>query len=314
MNLLNRFSSLSPVYQSGLTNHLPMMITALKEMNVFNLDIQTISEAYVESKGISDLHNSLSIKSEFEQKYISSTNTYINMINKNGVELIVGVFLSEFKYSLASGLFHGLIRLYYSLLTEDELQIAQALAFFHLMINDIKLQGEYSESITPFDKLLKYRMNEKIAFRNSSSMEKFDSLLDNLFIKENIFKLKDISSKEAELVELFTGEYLKTRDFYILHIITGFQALHSLKSYFINYDDVLNNFFLQAQIFMLLNDRSIEYVEYPVQEIDEIISEVAFMKDAHDIKLFYSCYQLSKEFNSDNLKKIAAHIVAKQKG
>lgn len=310
MNLLKRFSTLSPIYQGELTNHLPMLIIALESLGVANSSIKTIAEEYVTDKSISDLHSQLTALpiTPFEKKYISLTNTFLNVINDSGLEVTLTNFFKQNQFSLASGLFHGLIRLYYAILSENDLQIAQALSYFFIISSEEILTGHVENNTNTFKELIKKRTDMSIKFESQGSMDKFQTLLEIPFIKEGIFTLPVSESKEEEILSLFVSEYLSTRDFYTLHVITGFHALHSLKDYFEDYNSVLDNFFLQAQVFMLINNHKDLFVFEGELRLFESTLEIAQLEDAHNIKLLHTCVELYDIFKIDDIKKIITTI------
>lgn len=313
MKLLNRFSSYSPIYNNGLTNHLPMVVIALHQMGVSQNDIKEIVETYADTHELIDLHSQFYPKTPDDEKYITLTNTYINVIRDHGIKKTVSSFLQDHANKLPSALFHGLIRLYYSVLyNEDELLIAQSLAYFLLYSKEYIIDTKEADDIKKIEELITYRVKADITFTGKSTSKKIDTILEDDFIKSNLFTVKNISQKEDELIDLFTTQFLRTHDFYILHVITGFQALHGLKDYFDDYDYVLNQFFVHAQLILLLND----YKElYEISDDSNTFSspdEIAVLRDAHDIKLLFSCYQLEKDFTNVNIQKIISYI--KEKG
>ena len=52
MKLHERFSTLSPIYSGELTNHMPMLITALRLLSVEDSEIEVIAEDYLEHKNM----------------------------------------------------------------------------------------------------------------------------------------------------------------------------------------------------------------------------------------------------------------------
>lgn len=309
--LLERFSTLAPTYNVGLTNHLPMMIIALNELGVHVRDIEHIAENYVSKKQIPDLHDDQYIRTPDDEEYIHLVNSYIIAINKNGIDSVVESFLDCHKYLLSSALFHGLIRLYYALKTEDTLQIAQALAYFNMSAFDCQIKTYKYGTLKEFETLKEYRKNLDMKFKSNTTMKRCKQLLEDDYLHDHLFKVEAIEDQELNLLKLFTELYLETRDFYILHVITGFHALFNLKDYFKDYNDVLNNFFLQAQVFLLLNSYKKTFNKYYSSNFEELKEHAQTLLDAHDIKLLYTCYDLYQLFELENLNKIAHYIIKK---
>lgn len=313
MKLLERFETLSPIYNDGLTNHLPMMVIALDNLKVDATEIELLSEQYLKERAIFDLTDHQYLKTEYDNEYIRLTNYYLGQINKHGKEDVIRPFLNDHTLSLSSALFHCLIRLYYANKANIPIQIAQALAYYSLEEKDYIILGKNQDDIIHnFSKLEDYRKLHEIKFKGSRSMGKFETLLQDDFIKDNIVFPKVISEYESDILQLLCTQYLKTHDFYILHLITGFHALYELKHYYKDYNEAFKQFFLQAQVFLLVNDYKRDIPLPPIKEFETLLPSVLLLSDVHDIKLFYTVYDLSIHFDLTELKQIANSVIQKR--
>lgn len=312
MKLQERFSALSPIYSGGLTNHLPMMITALRLLDVEEQEIERISENYVNQKNIVDLSNSGIENDAFNDEYIRLTNFYMNEISHKSVESILQKTLNELQFSLHSGLFHGMIRVAYGYLEGEDLLVAQGLAYFSLIADELCLEGEVVEDLnSSFEQLLDFRKGLKL--KDNGTMNKMSALLGNTDIVNSLFIPVDILNHKEKALELFVDYYNKTKDFYILHVITGFHALHVLSQFFNEEEQVYNNFFRQALVVLLMNphdqykDVTIELESFPA-----LTKRIPTLTDAHDIKLFFSLAYFYERYQMDSLL-LAANLIFKQK-
>lgn len=307
MRLLERFEALSPTYSNGLTNHLPMMIIALQKLGIDEGDIEFISEEYVGSKHIPDLTDKYYPKSKQEEEYITLTNLYITKINKLGKDEVVKWYLNKAKFALVSGLFHGLIRLSYALMTDSDLLVAQAMAYFDVIYFECDLPYSIKEDERKeLDKLVKHRVKTITNFESKSTMKRLEELINNDYIKDNLYSIR--GNAEERMLELFLNQYLKTKDFYMLHIITGFHALISLKEYFTNFEEVLDNFFVHGLLFTLIHDYKQEEYDYVPSELKVFENRIPDLRDAHEIKLLFSVLELYKLYHIDDLKKVITSI------
>jgi len=307
MKLHERFSTLSPIYSGGLTNHLPMVITALRLLGVEDSKIEVISEEYVEHKNIVDLSNSGIDNDSFSDEYIRLTNFFLSEIKYKSVETVLTTMLNNNKYALNSGLFHGLIRIAYGYMENDDLLIAQALAYFELIKQDLKLEGIPVEDIyQSFEKLVGVR--KELDVNDKSFGEKMEAVQKNKTIQENLFYPIDLVKHKEVAVEFFVKYFNKTEDFFILHVITGYHALHILSQFFDNEEEVFQNFFMQSQIVMLGNghDNHEEYTEK--RNFKELNKQTSTLRDAHDIKLFLSLCYFYERYEIEELK-IAANLI-----
>ena len=314
MKLHERFSTLSPIYSGGLTNHLPMMITALRLLDVEEEVIELISKEYVEKKNIVDLSNSGIENDPFNDEYIRLTNYFLQEMKHHGVEEIMYNTLSSSSYSLHSGLFHGIIRIAYAYMENNELLIAQGLAYFDLIKSELKLEGKVSENLQKdFENLVSIRKKD-IEIRKTRTMDKVQIVLENDDVLNNLFYPKDILKYKEGALELFVEYFNKTKDFYILHVITGYHALHVLTQFFENQESTFNNFFMQSLVIMLLNPHD-SYIARKVEQYSfyELYKEVPNLKDAHDIKLFLSLSYFYERYDMESLKEAANLIISKTK-
>ena len=311
MKLHQRFSTLSPIYDGGLTNHLPMMITALKLLDVEEQDIELIAEEYVGSKNLLDLSHSGIENDIYNDEYIRLTNFFLNEMKRIGISDTVSEVLNANSYALHSALFHGIIRLAYALLEYDELLIAQSLAYFELSKEDMKMEGTRKEDITEaFRELTEIRKNE-IELSTYSSMSRFSEVMDNANIVDNMFYPYDILHNKDKVLKLFVDYYNKTHNFYILHVITGYHALHILSQYFENEEEAYNNYFMQAVVFMLLSDHQEYFTSTNQNEFSYLSNKVPYLRDAHDIKFFFSLSYFYELYEVEELKIAAQSIFNK---
>lgn len=312
MNLYTRYEALSPIYQGGLTNHLPMMIVILEKWNVDKNDITSLLDKYYKDKGIYNLANTTLPITEFEERYIHLTSYYLHEFRIENVTEVVTTFLSKHKDCLPSSLFHGMIRLYYSLETDFELQIAQALAHFDLVASDYKIDGKVVDKRQiPYyiDKAREDYIKLGITLKGESTSEKYLELASN----ESVRKLIVTTNVEIEdkdfILDLLLTRYLETNNFYILHLITGFHALLRLEKYNYNFHYMMKQFLMSIQIFLLLNPNE-KIINHPkLLSKEELFEQRFYLTDAHDIKLFNSVLDLMNDFSNEKLLVIANRVL-----
>lgn len=310
MKIYKQYEALSPIYKGGLTNHLPMVLTALRELGLSEEEIVTRLDTYRDEKGILDLTETTTPINDYEQEYVNLTSKYLGEINHKSVDVVLGEFINKYKWNLESALYHGLIRLAYAKQEKNSLMIAQAMAYFELSSESIELPRGKTCSVNEFEVaypgFLTQFKNMNFEFKSRSSMDKFKELLDLEIISDNLFTLRDVSREIV--LETILKKYMKTNCFYNLHVITGFEALLELEEYIFDFNDVLNHFFKTAQLFMLFNMDEIEDKGENDLSFEELTSEVRALNDAHDIKLFYTLLKLNKLIDNKDISKIANRI------
>jgi len=313
--LYEKYEALSPIYQGGLTNHLPMMFTALVESGVSTAKIEEILDKYKSDKDLYELTDVTYPTSDFEQAYINQTGYYLGRIHEVGVDITVGVFMNDMTHALSSGLYHGLIRLAYGLKSKHDVLIAQALAYFECLKSEEEEQGQvvsFNEFEMVCTNLDKIRSLMDAEFSAPGTYNKIEVIKQRKELMDKIVVVKDIQFHQKELLELFARRYKHTQDFYTLHILTGFDALLEIEEFIPQFSVVLNRFLYSAQIIMLLENGLNPIDKEHTRGFDEILSEIDQLHDEHEIKLVYSLSTLYRRFNVVECLEIANHIMDKK--
>lgn len=294
--LYRRYEALSPIYRGSLTNHLPMLLTALHKMGVDKETITIKCDQYRDEKGILDLTQVQTPITDFEQTYINLTSQFLGELNNRGTDIVVGEFLSKHRKMFVSGLFHGLIRLAYAKESKEPLLIAQALAYYECISEEVVVESKYIDKDTAFKQfeLLREKfLSSGFEFEKSATMERLQEVIHHDLVKGKIYKIRNV--KREDILEFVLYFYLKTKNFYVLHLITGLEAMFELEEYLFEFDEILNDFFVFAQLFILFGED--QEVVSSNQSMKELVARVTELEDAHDIKLLYSLSKLNKMFD-----------------
>ena len=312
MSLYERYETLSPIYKGGLTNHLPMVLVVLQNHKIDNVKIIQKLDRYHHDRGIFDLSNRSNPITDFEQEYINRTSYYLGEMNRKGKEVVIGEMINKHDDAISSALMHGIIRLSYAVKSKEDIQIAQALAYFEVCSTDLELDGVIvkPDKMAEFIEHMRLTVNEMdITFPTNRTMDKIETLLSNNIIKNLLFKVEGLLLNKGDILDILLTKYLETEDFYVLHLITGFHAIYELEEYFVDFRHVLVQYLLMSEVIMLLNTKKIVYDRKPLYTIDECISFIGNLDDAHDIKLMHSVYELSRFFDNRKLALVANTII-----
>lgn len=313
MDLYRKYEALSPIYRGGLTNHLPMVLTVLENMGIETEVITRKLDAYKDVKGLYDLTDNNTPMDDFNQNYINRTGFYLGELNRKGEDIVIGEFINLSKFNISSALFHGLIRLAYAKQAHHPLMIAQALAYFEVTSDKIDFDARFEseeEFIKIHNKVVEDLKKSDFKFESNSTMEKFQELLTHDEVSSCLVYLK--KPKKEFILDFILSYYQATKDFYILHLITGFEALLELEEYLFDFEAVLNHFFAIAQVFVLFNTEINIEDKNPEKDIEELKNDISDLIDFHDIKLFYSLYKLNKSFENKKISWIANYLFDKQ--
>lgn len=291
--IINNYGIYSPEYGGGLTNHLPMAQFALYKMGASEDRIINHSNEYIEGKGIKRaikydfIINDISDELGDEKAYLNYVDYYRNQLRDNGMHKTVRNVLNELSGGLASGLFHGIIRVSYALESGNEEELCRALAFYSSIYKEIRFADRTINKAVLNEELL------KIIIDNSD---------DNFYLEG------ELEEKEIALLESLTELYFSTGSFIVLHGITGFHALMNLKEYYDDFNEVFDRFTVCVQRALLRVTVDLftkVIVENKHDSWNELFALACSVNDPHTIKLVYSCNELSKIFNIDKLMDIA---------
>ena len=314
MSLYTKYEALSPIHSGGLTNHLPMLLNVLQRFNVSDALIEQILDQYRDEHAIFDLTLPNTPRDEFDDAYVISTGHYLSEINRDGIELAVSNFLEAHVLSIPSGLFHGVIRLMFAVLTDEAMQIAQAMAYFDLVSSSYELTGQLTSSLDLKSKLETNRLllhESNFKFSTDYTDTKFNELKELPIVKDNLLMFENGALTKEEILDIILNRYLETDNFYILHLITGFEAIDALKNFNYNFVYTLKQFFLVSQVFMLFTTRKDKFTKDHTHSFEYIRNHIVKLEDPHDVKLIYSVYTLSKKYNNDKLLTIANKVFKK---
>lgn len=302
----------SPVHQGTLTNHLPMYQQALRSLEIPEDSIIERSTIYIEERAIKDLEDKTLELTEFEKVYLIQVEKYKDLLKMTPIDQVISTFLVDKKESMASGLFHGMIRLSFAAKNGDMEELARSLAYFDCVAEPMSIDcggGISSKPKDAWNDLMKLREKTEISFKDGPIMSKIAVMGQDKALMAKVTELEILEDSEKRVSFILANWYMKTRDFYVLHVITGYQALLELKPYIKDFDQWLNTYWQMAQMFSLFTRERLPIIKISVKPWAELIEEAQTMTDVHDVKLFYACRDLYERYELKVFNKIA-HIVS----
>jgi len=149
-------------------------------------------------------------------------------------------------------------------------------------------------------------------FKSARTMQKFSELTELDVIKSNLVQIDFNTINREVILDVLLTRYLESNDFYVLHLITGFHALLELEEFYIYFREVLQQFVLVSQVFMMLNPIKNDYHENSEIRFSEIMKHIGSLEDAHKIKLLYSLSELYKLMYNEKIIYIGKQIIEKE--
>lgn len=288
--LIDDYGHFGPFFGDGFTNHVPMVQYALYEMKQSEEKIIQVSDHLVEKWQLAPATGHVEvINMEDALGNRAAYNGYVkyfkNQLETNSIEAVVKETLSRLKEGLSSMLFHGIIRLSYAVEHGDLNEISRSLAFFACGYERIEFKGR-PIPIT----ILK------------AEFTRFISERDGYFYLRG-----DIEEKERAIVDSLSELYMNTGSFIVLHTITGFQALVSLRNYFEDFNHILDLFTVCVErVLLRISQSDYKLIKVDVmRSYEELYDITKELKDAHTIKLIYSCSRLDELYHNEKLLTVA---------
>jgi len=288
---VNKYGHYGPFYGPGYANHLPMAQYALFSLGAKEKDLETFESVYLEDhllvEPVEIPVEISSIESAFGQReaYLSYVEYFQDLVEREGIEKTLRYSVNTLYKGMGTALFHGLIRLAYAVTSDNQYEIVRALAYWACAYQATDLEGR---RIPP--SMIKPEFIRYIAERDKT-----------------FYLMGTEDEKERTLVEALSELFLSTGSFIVLHTITGFEAITTLRKYVDNYSEALDYFtvaVLKALLRVTQDDYKKIYIESDLTW--EVIHERAIgSKEAHTIKLVYSVNKLNKLYPLDALRKVA---------
>lgn len=284
-----------PFYGPGYTNHLPMAQCALYFLGADEEQIRSFTKAYLSEITLQLVHSPREVhhindhlgKREYYEAYVSY---FKHNLSVSTQEQVVSDTLNYLLLGISSALYHGLIRIHYAVLLKDDDELARALASLACSYEPIEFNGEIILPEQLYDEISRYILERQ-----------------GLFYLEG-----NINHKIEAILEGLLQLYIKTGSFIVLHTLTGFEALLSLRAYFDNFTHVVD-VYMVSTLRVLLRITEEDYHDLKIDEIwewDRIIDFVKACHHPHTIKFIYSLKKLSQHYDHDNFR-LAAMIKLK---
>lgn len=315
--LYQHFFRLPNYGENGFTNHLPMALIALDKMNTPLSRIERFTKHYAERLEAFSVQEGSSIKSIDEAlgKKSSLAPAFIffkNELKNKGVDKTLKEYLPILIKSPWSCAFHCLIRLSYAVTSELVPEIAMALSYWTCEYKPMNLSRKTSTNIS-IEELASLSKNfNTYNFKPgniSTRMNEVDIFLNknNLTLPIPDISLEDIGSTALDL-------YSKTKNFTLLHGVTGTHALRTLLPYIEDKQEILNIFWYGILLALFSTGLSFDSLQ-DSQEKDttlsweEIFEKASYSDDPHTIKLVYSAWEEWKIYKIPLYLQVAADKV-----
>lgn len=313
--LIYKYNDKDPNYQGELANHLNMAMYALDQMGASEEVISSFADSYTIKMELEPMRppsmviTSDNYRSCFGKKetYSAFVLFYKNLIQETSKEAVLQEHVDLFADGFSGDAFHGLIRLAYAVLLDDEDELAKALAY----MAQTYMPFEYKKQLQIIDNpkehfitLSKIESFKNFEFQRSLIAGRMHDLYDSSLFHEVVRGLDESLLSFDKLIPLIVEIYGRTLDFTMLHGLTSTHALLVLEPYFKDIKEVLQQHFYHLQL-AYLSTKCTPIGDVPEFENkpswQEIFAEAVKSSDPHTIKVIYSMQQISSRFEDDSL-------------
>ncbi len=294
-----------PTYKNGLNNHLPMTLVALDQMGANDERILLFYHQY-----ISQLENVAR-----NEPFIKQADKIEQRIKNDGVEATLIAYMPRLIASFNAQAFQCMIRLSYAIKSQQQREIAYALAYWE----------QSYQLITPLSITEKYNAEQQLeqlvyAFSNSSfQTNNVSQRIFEVAQHPNYLKLASVPADITieKVLQLVVEYYHKTNNSTLLHGITALHAFIELLQYFPDKQTALQWFWQSYTAAFATVGKNLPQsrdVLPPPPHLSwlETITLGALSNNDHTITLIYSCSELYKRYPLAELKYIANQCIANE--
>jgi len=323
--LIQSIQIYSPEFTNTDTNHLPMALLALSRLGASDQQLDKFYDYYfpklvpITEPTAELIHSREDVLAATgqTQQFPNLRDYFLEQLNAQGIDQVIQDYSLELTQRLKSSALHCLIRVAYAYELQDKQELASALAYWIINTSIIDLLPTRAD--VNLETLVE-NLNQAIDIVDCKKQIHADPD-GNIITRMNaISKCPSFRAASLPLASQISVEsiaslsvraYLNTKDFTILHAVTGTHAYMTLSKFFDKHDGQL--YLLQSIVEALLSTNYGEFFK-PIPEpenllsIEQIKSKVCNSHNDHTIKLTYSSLQLYSAFKNPHFLWTASYL------
>lgn len=325
VELLNAGLEIPPEYRGGLTNHLPMALHALYELGASSQRMRAFHTMYIQR------FQANRFRPNFENQAPSSVDWlqfrglpdayptllayFDEHIFRHGMEGTLEKSLPDLLSGVSAAGFHGVIRTAHALQAKHPREMAAALGYWAWRWQPLA-QTPTDIQLLPFERwsqcLVEQAKEEKLENPDGLIRDCMDEACTTFTYKALAGALAPASSLEkriAQLASFSINRYLASRNFTVLHMVTGARALRILLP---SIDDSHQTQLLVAQCFtaayLAAGVEPLSQIKaFNLQDWKVVMNAAMESDNEHVIKMVHACRDEASVYASD-LYLIAANL------
>ncbi len=315
--LLNAGLEIPPEYRGGLTNHLPMALHALYELGASSQRMRAFHTLYIQrfpaNRFQPNFENQAPSCVDWLQfrglpdAYPTLLAYFDEHVLRHGMEETLEKSLPDLLSGVSAAGFHGVIRTAHALQAKHPREMAAALGYWAWRWQPLA-QTPTDVQLLPFDLWSQYLVEqakeEKLENPDGLIRDCMDEACTTLTYRALAGALAPASSLEkriAQLASFSINRYLASRNFTVLHMVTGARALRILLP---SIDDSPQAQLLVAQCFtaayLAAGVEPLSHIKSFNRQDWKIVMNAAMeSNDEHVIKMVHACHDEASVYASD---------------
>lgn len=304
-SLLDRAQSFAPEYAERLSNHLPMALVALHSLGAND---EQLERGFVNaSRKLEPAPPSTEpcgdwVKLRGQPPAFASIHAhFFREISTHGIDTVLRAALPLLIDGVGGNAFHGLLRLAAATVAEHDAEIASGLAHWACSHMPLARSASSGASDMPANRATNLELRTWLAEMTSTPVnwKSQDGMISNRMLaysKNAAFQttaphLQVHQGTLRELATLALERYLLSRNFTVLHLITGTHAMRLLLPYFDAPELAVRHYAIAFAAGVAASGIDADAAALPVAPKPwEALREIAYNDDdEHVIKLIYAC-------------------------
>lgn len=275
----------SAFYRGHYANHLPMALVALDRMGADDAIIERFAHRYARAHLEPLDHGGV---------FARTVRDFHEDIARRGRDIALREAIGRLGAGAGSGAFHGAIRTAYALETDSDMEIAHALAYWSLVFEPIELTPTEGGGTSPQEALdtVRVAVGGKRPATHSIAGAMSIAAADPRFA--SWCGAFTAASDVEPIAPLLIDAYARTRDFALLHGVTGCHALRLLLHHAPDKAALVRGFWVAVvAAYAGAGAPGGDAATTPPASADwpAILDEAVHCDDEHDVKLAYSCWR-----------------------
>jgi len=313
-DLLDRGAGYDAEYAGGLSNHLPMALTALQGLGAPAARLDAFAAGYAErlqpAPAAEPWPSGDAWPSRLGERaaWPAYRALFADWLTWEGADTVLSQALPVLMPGCGAAAFHGLIRTAYAVKSRHEGELADGLAYWacrFLDLGPLPAQGAEADPGAVLAEL--QRQFTERRFEQALIFERMAEVASMPAFAETAARLRIEPATLAQLASRAAALYAQSGNFTALHLVTSCHALRLLQPWLASPDDALRAFWLAYAAGVAVSGIGLPAPGWRSEASWAEIRAAAIASDNdHTIKLVYSCQEEHAESGNDACRLAAA--------